>query len=79
MSRNLFNSTKQEKITFGETCLNYLFGEIDKFETDYYYQKKINNQNLSNIFMHFRGTSLPLGNIYPPNLKGDRTVSDIIL
>lgn len=79
MSRNLFNSRKQEKIIFGETCINYLFGEIDKFENDYYYQKQINNQQLSNIFMNFRGTNLPLGTGFPPNLKGEYTVSDIVL
>lgn len=39
MTRNFFNVSRQNKLVFGETCLNYVFGEIDKFQTDIKYGK----------------------------------------
>ncbi len=39
MTRNFFNVWRQKKLVFWETCLNYVFGEIDKFQTDIKYGK----------------------------------------
>ena len=32
MTRNFFNVSRQQKLIFWETCLNYVFWEIDKFQ-----------------------------------------------
>jgi len=39
VARPFFNVKKQEEITYSENCLNFLFGEIDKFQTDLTYGK----------------------------------------
>ena len=39
-SRNFLNTTKQEKTIFGENCLRYVYGEIQKFSSDIMYEKK---------------------------------------
>lgn len=39
MTRSFFNVWRQKKIVFWETCLNYIFGEVDKFQTDIKYGK----------------------------------------
>lgn len=39
MTRSFFNVWRQKKVVFWETCLNYVFGEIDKFQTDIKYGK----------------------------------------
>lgn len=39
-SRNFLNTTRQEKTIFGETCLHYIYGEVQKFSSDILYEKK---------------------------------------
>ena len=39
MTRNFFNIWRQNKIVFWEICLNYIFAEVDKFQTDIKYGK----------------------------------------
>lgn len=41
VARPFFNVKKQEEITYSENCLNYIFGEIDKFQTDITYGKTV--------------------------------------
>jgi hypothetical protein len=34
MVKNFLNTGRQEKLIFGETCMNYVFGEIQRFQDD---------------------------------------------
>ena len=41
ISKSFFNISRQEKLVFWETCVNYIFGEFSKFESDIKYGKNI--------------------------------------
>ena len=55
-SKNFLKTDRQAKIIFGETCVNYLFGEMKRFHNDIVYGK-----NLIGISPH--GPRGPLGRI----------------
>jgi predicted nucleotidyltransferase component of viral defense system len=39
MVKNFLNTGRQEKLIFGETCVNYLFGEMQRFSDDLKFSK----------------------------------------
>lgn len=56
-ARNFLNTTRQERVIFGETCVNYVFWEIERVQSDIDYErntKLLMDNWLSPDFFAFR-------------------------
>ncbi len=45
-TKNFFDTSRQEKVVFAETCINYLFGEVWRFNDTVRYKKNIWTGNI---------------------------------